>query len=209
MRTEDSTRPNGLEDPEFRRLCLSTRQDRERLVADAERLVYLNLERQGRLGEFLAACRDSIVGAAMLLGRDPEELAEHLRDGRLAWYIRDGEAPLRLELDDTDPGEPIETALRTAAEWADTERDRVERQMTAITGDLARLAEELRGRVRRIEFAPLSWATFRERHKQGAELRRLRAGQVQPHVVDAAGARSRTVEAEPVPPTDLPERGRT
>lgn len=167
--------PTALEDSEFRRLCLTTRTDRQRLVADASRDVFLRLERQGRLGAFSEACRDAIVGAAMLLDRDPEELAELLRDGRLAWYIRNGEAPLRLELDDPDPREPIEERLRAAAEWADAERERIDRKLSAVTDELTRLAAELRERVRRIEHAPYTWAEYRDGYRRRIEFQQRRA----------------------------------
>lgn len=94
----------------------------------------------------------AIAGAAAILKRDAEELARLMSDGRLAYYIRDGERSIPMPLDDPEPThsdlEAILTSsaarLRRAHEMLLKQVDGVSRSLELAERDLLERA----GRVR-------------------------------------------------------------
>jgi hypothetical protein len=143
-----------------------TGKERRRLISNVETEIFLQLERENRIALFSGLCRKAVVGAAMLLGRDPVALAEELSDGRLAWYIKEGEGPIRLELDPPNPCEPAELALAAASRWVRAEAERVEAQLKRVHSDLEELASDLERRTRHARRWPYDWRTILERQCQ-------------------------------------------
>lgn len=130
---------------------------------------------EDRCARFSDACRKAVIGAAFLLNRDPEALAELLIDGRLAEYIQGAETTLALSLDEPSTElEPVEELIASTVMWLEAEKERLDRQIQKIRRRFDRTGADLRQRSRRIHRwreiwlqnrpYPLSW-----RQQQGID----------------------------------------
>lgn len=117
--------------------------------------VMRRIENTPRFRIYQAHCMEAIAGAGALLGRDPEELARQMADGRLAYYILDGEKSIPLPLDDP---EPIQRSLRSilndAAAQVDEARERLASALIRIESGLDKTAQDFRQRARRADWRP-------------------------------------------------------
>jgi hypothetical protein len=141
-----------------------TRQDRLRATAAAwvEVEAQLRFEGGNRLPAFIGMCAQAIAGAAMWLDRDPTQLAELLEAGEIADMIRQAEMSLGLPLYNPTPREEVQERLLAAAEWADAERQRIERQFQKIVTELSALSSDLRKREAWDSYWERRWPIVRE-----------------------------------------------
>ena len=95
--------------------------------------------------EFTIRARLAVIGAAELLNRDATELAEELTASRLAEFIRAGKEGVQVRSPEPLPqAAEVELALTTLAEWTQSERARIDRQMRKRLRALAELERSLR-----------------------------------------------------------------
>jgi hypothetical protein len=102
---------------------------------------------EDRCVSFSDACRKAVIGAAFLLNRDPEALAELLIDGRMAEYIEAAGTTLPLSLDEPSTElEPVDELIASTVVWLEAEKERLDRQIHKIRRRFDRTAADLRQR---------------------------------------------------------------
>ena len=129
------------------------RADRRR-AAEGYYALMRRLSGSSRMTAFEEVSMQAIAKAAILLGRDPEELGRTLSDGRLAVYLRDAEASIPLPLDDSRPtSKALHDVLDAAADDVKDARERLQRRIERVQQEMERVEAEFRERSRRVESA--------------------------------------------------------
>lgn len=140
-----------------------TSEERRILTGLAFDVVMRRIQDSPRFLAYKDNCMRAIAGAAVLLERDPEELARQMSDGRLGEYIKAAETTIPLPLDDPQPiRDSMEEVLRKAADDLDRERERLERKLGRLSETLAAAAEDLRVRAQRAEHMRYQWRSLKE-----------------------------------------------
>ena len=151
-----------------------TREERLRAVSLAYDAAIRRLDDSPELPMVRYHCMCAIFGAAALLGRDPVALARLLADGRLAEYIEAAEGTIPLPLDDpTSVDLRMEEVLGEAAEWAERERDRLERSLGGVLRTIRETAADLRYQARQGGWRD-TWSSARSVYLLGEDWRQRR-----------------------------------
>jgi hypothetical protein len=141
-----------------------TREERLQIVSRAFDKVMWEIDGKKEFPKFSNDSMNAIVGASILLDRDPLALATLLSDGRLAEYIQAAEGTLPLSLDDPAPVRAsMEDLLREAAEWVEKEREQLERRSARMLKRLDGDAEDYRSRARKLRGWQAAWDDTRHR----------------------------------------------
>lgn len=138
-------------------------EEEKRLVADAYESLMRRAKDTPRVRRFHEDCVRAVFGAAVLLERDPIEFARLMSDGRIAYYIRDGEISIPLRLDDAEPArEDLKSVMESAADEISQTCAHLRAKMEHVTKQLEVSEKEFRSRAARVQSA-----RYGSRHKTG------------------------------------------
>jgi hypothetical protein len=123
-----------------------------------------NKKGERELAQFHENCLKTVLGAAVILQRDPLELARQLADGRLGEYLPQVEGTLPLPFEPPPPVASVEELIADALAWSVSERVRMEKQTRNLVRRFRRLEADLERRLSAVRCGKQDMATARDRY---------------------------------------------